>query len=98
MSKYIIIPALTALLLLSSCLPEKFSITNENPVSCYEVLTFAQTMRAPMKINKCTGETWILLNNPVAKEKDELTPGYYPLWYFVGTSNDAAVYAGKKMN
>jgi hypothetical protein len=66
----------------------------EQPSMCYEIVKIERgNPEQPVLLNKCTGETWIVLKESLAKTENQLTPDYVFKWYFVPkvyTTNDVA--------
>lgn len=70
-------------LLLTGCYEAKKE-AKENLVECFEVIEQSKTPR-PLMVNKCTGDTWILVYTTLAEKQEgqpeTFTYRWYPLTY-----------------
>jgi hypothetical protein len=93
---------LKIILLLSLCLPScKFDFEDKTPTleMCYDIVIGRNSANESILINKCTGETWMMLRETAPKEKDELTPSYTNRWYKINKAEFENTVAGiKKSN
>lgn len=82
-------------LLLAGCLDDELK-TAGSQSHCYDIVPIADgPPGSPLLINKCSGETWMLLRTVHPKEKDEKIASYTYRWHLVASFGDENVIAGK---
>lgn len=70
-----------ALVMLSGCIPEN---NIEHPQPCFEVIyPQGSALVTPIMLNKCTGESWILLKVSEPLKEDETSPSFSWAWYTI---------------
>jgi hypothetical protein len=76
---------LLALPLLTACPWDKKKEAEVPQVPCHEIINPGRYMppSSPILLDKCTGETWMMLRSDLPLEKGERTPGRTWKWYLI---------------
>lgn len=73
---------LLPLLFLSGCLEEVKISQEAGQKTCFELTPInSGPPNSPILWDKCTGETWMLLRQPVPAEQGKLSTGFTYSWY-----------------
>ena len=62
-------------LLLAGCLED------EHLSKCFDIIDVTRQPAQPILLNRCTGETWIAIQETLPKREDQLTASYVLRWY-----------------
>ena len=73
-------------LLLSGCLEDKKCPEEKKQIDCFEVIPESKTLR-PIMVNKCTGETWMLVYTSFVDEKGNKTGTFTYRWSPLSSKN-----------
>jgi hypothetical protein len=68
------------LFFLSSCLENNTSKLNTQEKECFHIIS-SKNFSRHIKLNKCTGESWILVRTTTEKGKDGKMTAYTERWY-----------------
>lgn len=74
--------ALLSCLALSGC-DYSYSLGKTQERACFEIISPTEDTapNSPIMLDKCTGETWVILRVTEPLEKGETVPGFSYTWY-----------------
>lgn len=73
-------------LLLSACLEEKEKEKNLSPSACVDIIT-SQTER-PIKVDKCNGDTWMLIRTTLVDDMGKETGTFTYRWMLLSSTSE----------
>jgi hypothetical protein len=74
------------LLLLTGCFEDKTTAPSP-PVACYDIISHEGPPPSPVLINKCTGQTWMVLYSDVSDVDGKTMDKIYQ-WYLIPRSEE----------
>lgn len=73
------------MLAVSACIPEETAEKNDSlKIACFDIVQVKGVApNSPLLIDKCTGETWMILRSNAPLQKGQKKPDFYYGWYRV---------------